>query len=497
MNANGRLACLLNQAMQTGPGSVSPDMFKRICAAIPLLLWCALAPAATLPEIDAEIARIRSQHGVAGVAAVVVDRDAIVLQHYSGVQNWDTAVPVTAATWFRAGSVTKVFTGLALLAAQRQGHIDIDAPVAAQLPPRPPGEDLPFQNPWEAEHPLYVADLMEHTAGWFDMSRAEFGSQDPAPLTLERALAVRPQSRRSHWPPGMHSVYSNSGPGMAAWLVERRSGESFDQLMQKTVFGPLGMDASLRLEPSMEDTLATGYDTDGVSVIPYWHILYRPSGGLNLRPLAMARFLQMMLNGGRLDGRQVFSAAQLHRLQTPTRSLAARAGMKFGYGLGIYTSIHRGHVLYGHGGDGDGYLAHFAYSLESGRGYFVVINAFSHPPLRALKTLLADALIQNLAPLEAPPVAPLALPLLEKYSGTYHLAATRFPAANWRERSMRITLQQGALLVHHQGGQDHRIVPLGSQLFRRPGEPVATRAFIQLENGSIVYQEPDDNWLKQ
>ena len=62
---------------------------------------------------------------------------------------------------------------------------------------------------------------------------------------------------------------------------------------------------------------------------------------------------------------------------------------------------------------------------------------------------------------------------------------------------MRITLQQGALLVHHQGGQDHRIVPLGSQLFRRPGEPVATRAFIQLENGSIVYQDPDDNWLKQ
>lgn len=472
-------------------------MFKRMSAGIPWLLLCAVVQAATLPDIDVEIARIRSLHGVAGVAAVVVERDAIVLEHYSGVQNWDSAEPVTAATWFRAGSVTKVFTGLALLAAQRQGQIDLDAPVAAQLPPRPPGEDLPFQNPWEAEHPLYVSDLMEHTSGWFDMSRLEFDSQDPAPLTLQQALALWPQSRRSHWPPGMHSVYSNSGPGMAAWLVERRSGESFDQFIKKTVFEPLGMAASLRLEPSMEDKLATGYDTDGVSVIPYWHILYRPSGGLNLRPVTMARFLQMVLNGGRLDGRQVFSAAQLHRLQTPTRSLAARAGMKFGYGLGIYTSLHRGHVLYGHGGDGDGYLAHFAYSLDSGRGYFVVLNAFSHPALRELKTLLADVLIQDLAPVATPPVASLALPLLEKYSGTYHLVATRFPAAKWRKRSMRIKLQQGTLLVQHQGGQEHTIVPLSSQLFRRPGDPVATRAFTQLENGSVVYQDPDDNWLKQ
>jgi CubicO group peptidase (beta-lactamase class C family) len=462
---------------------------------IAIILASESTPAQTEQEINERLRSIRENHGVSAAAAIIVDQESVLLEHYSGISDRRHPEPVGRDSWFRAGSVTKAFTGLAMVRAEAMGLVRLDRPLLGQLPASE--RSWLFENPWEARQPLYLADLLEHTAGWFDMSQAEFDDKNPAPLSLEQSLKMRPASRVSHWRPGRHSVYSNSGPGLAAYTLELAAGQDFDSWIRQEVFKPLGMSATLLLEGPVIGQLVSGYNTDGKSVIPYWHIVFRPSGGMNVLPREMARFLWMMLNRGVLDGREVFSESQVRRIETPTRSLAARRGLSFGYGLGIYASVHRGRVLYGHGGDADGYLAHFAYSLEAQRGYFVVINAFNHKPLREMKRLLNDFLVQDLPWQEPPPPVTIGDELLASFAGSYQLAAIRFPRDGWREKQMTVRVEGDGLQLRKGEGRWQKLVPSGGGFFRRPADPVATRAFIELEDGSMVFQDPNDNWIKQ
>ncbi len=482
--------------MRPCPAGSELEMRPVILAS--LIAFAGALQADRLAELGDDLRHIQDSHGLAAVAAIVVDRKGVILEHYSGVEDWRSGKAVSSATWFRAGSVTKVFTGLALLRAEELGLVRLDQTVADQLG----GDDLEyaFANPYRATSPLVLADLSEHTAGWFDMSREEFDDKDPTPLTLESALRMRPSSRTSQWPPGRFYAYSNSGPGLAGLVVERASNQAFDQWIKAQVFEPLGMSATLLWSQQIEDQRATGYDHDYRTPIPYWHIVYRPSGDMNLRPVEMERFLRMMLNGGVLDGKQIFSEGQLRRLITPTRTLAARAGLRYGYGLGIYSSIRGGHLLYMHGGDADGYLTHFALSLESGLGYFVVINAFNHASLDAMKKTLDAYLIEGLPAVEPPTEVDIPGPMLERIEGRYTLVSTRFPATGWAQRRLEISRRNGGISVQQSERRWNlkatALAP-GSVLLRRTGDPVATRAVILLDDHQTIYQDSRSSWLKQ
>jgi CubicO group peptidase (beta-lactamase class C family) len=456
-----------------------------------LAVFSCPALADKLADLASGIESIREQHGVSAAAVIVVDAERVLLEHYSGITDWDSQRVVDRDTYFRLGSVTKAFTGLALLRAEEQGKLTLQQSVAEILP------QAQLNNPWADSHPLRVAQLMEHTAGWYDMSAMEFNDKNPKPLSPAEALALHPQSRLMHWPPGWHSEYSNSGPGMASYVIEQATGKNFDQYIVEQVFKPLGMDsATLLLTEKIDRTRATGYDKDGRTVIPYWHIVYRASGGLNVLPSDMAGFLQMLLNKGRLDERVVFSEAQIKRLETPKTALAAQTGLEYGYGLGIYGSLFKKHVLFGHGGDADGYLAHFKYSRESGKAYLVVINAFNHTPLRAMQALLNEYLVAGLPEPSMPEIPVMEDSVLANYTGLYHLAAVRFPREGWREKTLRIRLEDGRLQTSEKEIKWRRLVPVNQQHFRRVNEPLATAAFIPVEGGRMVLQLRNGNYIR-
>ncbi len=434
---------------------------------------------------------IRREYGIASVSVVLVERDGPTLHRSYGLADLADDRSADAETRYKVGSLSKAFTGLALLRAERRGLSILDRSVLALVP------EASFDNPWEAERPLTVAMLMEHSAGWFDMSREEFDHPAKLPIPLTEALAVRPASRISHWPPGLFSEYSNSGPGLAGHVLERASGESFETFVAREVFAPLAMTtASFLPDPETLRHLAQGYDRDARTPIPYWHILYRPSGGLSLNPHDMAPFLRMLLDRGRIGEDVFLSPEQIARLERPTTTAAARAGLEYGYGLGIQASQHRGRTVYTHGGDGDGYLARFAYSPEAGRGYFVVITAFDHRPLNAMRQALSDWLIEPLPQPSPLPAASVSAETLRRYAGDYWLATVRFPQAGWRERSLSVRVRDGRLYTRRSGEAARELVAVGDRLFRRRHETVATTAFTVLEDGSVALQGPLGNWLK-
>jgi CubicO group peptidase (beta-lactamase class C family) len=360
-----------------------------------LLCCCNGANALSTPdEVGTAIDQLRLQHGVAAVAVVLVDREHVLLARNYGFKDWAGKTSVTDDTRFRAGSITKSFTALAVMRAQARHLLDINQPLRTLAP------GASFENPWEQSHPLTLAHLLEHTAGWRDMSKAEFDSSDPKPLTINEALVLAPASRMSRWEPGTRYEYSNSGAGLVSYVLEKVTHQRFETFMQQEVFAPLGMkSASLIADPDTLAHLAQGYDSDGRTPLLYWHILYRAAAGLNLLPRDMAAFLQMLLNRGKVGEATFLSPADIERMEyshtlPPAEDMAAES-----YGLGIRRYPHRGHLLYGHGGDADGYLSQYAYSLESGRGFFVCITAFNDEAMDAVQGLaedwLTDGILRN------------------------------------------------------------------------------------------------------
>ena len=145
---------------------------------------------------------------------------------------------MTADTIFRIGSVTKMFTALGLIMLDEERKLRLDGPVRELAP------DAPYTNPHEPTHPVTIAQLLEHTAGLQDLTKAEFEHSDPKPLTLEEGLAFEPASRMIRWKPGLHAVYSNAGYGLAGYVLQSVAKMRYEDFIGERIFRPLGMTSS-------------------------------------------------------------------------------------------------------------------------------------------------------------------------------------------------------------------------------------------------------------
>lgn len=439
------------------------------------------AVAADGREIERELDALRAEHGVAGFAVAIVRAGHPPFLGGGGLATREPPRPVTADTLWRVGSVTKSFTGVATLIAAREFGFDLDDPVARHLPAPP------YRNRWEASHPVRIAHLLEHTSGLLDLSRREFDSSDPAPLDLAQAFAVDPQSHITQWPPGLHSSYSNVGAGIASLVIERLSGQTFEDFLASRVLQPLGMrDSGLLLDDRARARLATGYDRDGRSVMPYWHVIFRAFGGLNATTADMAKYLDWLL---RADGAPLLTAEERARMEIPQTTLTARTGLRYGYGLGLYAYEHEGQLWMGHGGDADGYLSRLGYLPGAGLGYFLTINAFNGDALEAMQARIETLLTRDRPRPLPPPVATLMPAQLEIFAGCYAAATRRF---GWTTEDvdlfLSVRVEGDRLVARNPNGRKREWVPVNAAHFRRPDEPVATLGFARDEEGTLFLQ---------
>ncbi|NNF16419.1 MAG: beta-lactamase family protein [Gammaproteobacteria bacterium] len=384
---------------------------------------------------------------------------------------------VTADTLFRVGSITKSFTGLTALrlARHHKGLLQLQATAVI---------DNVVQDPFN-ETPVTLQALLEHTAGLNDLSQAEFDVQD-ADITFAEALNVSPRTRVLKWAANRHSSYSNAGYGIAGYMLEKVTHKRYEELVHEQLLAPLNMNASGFYLAAGGPPLAVGYNSDGVSRLPYWHMIYRSFAGLNSTPRDMARFLSALLTAGTGDSTWL-TKAERQRFENPQTTLAARTGLDYGYGLGNYHWFRKGARFHGHGGDADGYLSHYAYNHESGLGYFVVITAFKHPVLRAMRDELEDFIAGHTSPVTAP-THPLEPAQLKQWTGQYAPVTQRFGGAPAGAATLEIRLVNGQLETRHEDIQ-HALIAVSERHFRREWQPQATYAFIV--DGDDTYLQGD------
>ena len=434
--------------------------------------------------LKAEIRKILDENRIPGASVALVDGDRTIWAGGVGTADVAGGVEVTPNHLFRIGSISKSFTALAVLHAAEGGLLDLDTPVRELAP------EVEFTNAWEETHPVTVAMVMEHTAGFDDIHFREYAKVDDPGMTLAEGLAYNPGSRVSRWRPGTHMSYSNSGPAIAAYVVEKITGKAFEDYVREHVFAPLGMDSSTFRFPRDAALLAKGYEADGVREAGYDHIIVRPSGGMNASAREMARYLRMMINRGTLDGVRLLDPETITRMETPTTTLAARAGLTYGYGLGNFTSILNGHLFHGHNGGITGFASTSAYSPQLGVGFFVSINKPSSG-IRDIAALLGERLT---AGFEKPrgAVAALSDEELQAMTGWYQNVTPRQQLAYVVTRFFEVshvTLEGGQIFLAPLGGEKTALVPVTATSFRFENEPVARVFRVVDDEGDAILQQ--------
>lgn len=355
-----------------------------------------------LTELQAAVEKIRVDTQTPAIGIALVNHEGPQWIAGLGLASLEQQTPADENTLFRIGSISKMFVGIAVLKLVEEGRVSLDDKLRDLAP------DIAFENPWEETHPVRLVHLLEHTTGWDDMSLAEYAYAAPDSMSLKDGLDYRPASRKSRWIPGTRMAYCNTGPAVAAYIVEKITGQRFEDYVQELVFDPLQMDStSFYFSQAYAERGASLY-ADG-KLQDYWQIITRPAGSVNSSAADMANFLYMLIQRGAVEGRQIISPASMARMEVAKTTLGSAAGITAGYGLHNYTSGYKNyHVAFrGHNGGMEGALAELAYVPELNAGYVFMINTGNYQAMDSISKLLRGFLLRDMRP---PEISPAPLP---------------------------------------------------------------------------------------
>jgi CubicO group peptidase (beta-lactamase class C family) len=356
---------------------------------------------------------------IPGAQIVLIEDGEVSLSYTFGVSNREAETPVTQNTVFRAGSISKSFIGVALMMAAEDGLLSLDMRVADAAP------DVEFINPWEDTDPLTLAHVMEHTAGFYDISLQEFLMNDPG-ITIAEGLAINPRNRISRWRPGTYQSYANSGPPIAAHALELVRDQDYDTILRESVLRPLGMEGSdLQLTRAVERRISNSYTESLDGPVPYFHILMRPSGALNTTALELSQFVRMLIGRGAVDGVRLLSPESVDRIErSETLEAVQFYGLDATYGLGNGPVYHDSLVFRGHGGSIDAFNATYAYAPELRDGYVIMLNGDDSRAAQTLAETLANYILRDFEP-DLPTPYDVDQDELAAYAGYYYSRTPR------------------------------------------------------------------------
>ena len=337
-------------------------------------LWLSLSAFAEephLPGVGAAMQELVAKQEVSGAVTVVVAKDKVLHIESTGLADVATKRPMTPDTLFWIASMSKPVTGAAILMLQDEGKLKASDPVAKYLP-----EFANLKTPSGKAANLTITQILTHTSG---LGEAGGPAQKEA-KTLADLVPIW-LATPMQFEPGEKWKYCQSGINAAARIVEVVSGQTFDVFLEQRLFAPLGMkDTTFYPTDAQRTRLVTPYaknkETGTLEVVAprefYEGTRNRPpqgNGGLYSTPHDYARFAQMLLAGGTLEGRRYLSPEAMKFLATPQTAdgmpvgffqndTFGQHGTKYGWGLGtsILRTPHEGVAAmlspgtFGHGG---------------------------------------------------------------------------------------------------------------------------------------------------
>jgi len=440
----------------------------------------------TLPELQKAMKDVVDKAHMPGAGIALVSNGELLWCGGIGKADLASGRDITCDTEFRVGSISKSFVALALLKLQEEGKINLEARLQDVAP------EVPVKNSWESTNPVRIVNLLEHTAGFDDMQASEvYNFKDPYDFSLLEVFKRFPEPQDVRWPPSTRMSYSNPGFGIAGYLVEKTAGKPFDQYIRETILRPIGMmNADFPFTDANKPLLATAYDGNPPHALPgYPYIYLRPAGDLKASPGELAKFVQFFLRRGKSSDSQIVKPESIIRMETVESTLAAKNGLRLGYGLANYTEVVGGVVTHGHDGGIDGFISTYRYMPEQNWGYVVLLNSTqSYQSILDLNALAIDFLSKDFPKPQQPAVSIPAADL-EKFAGYYAPRAPRSQFLSFAEDltgGLRIRVINGQLTRSTLFGKPEPLIPVGKSFFREEKEPEATSVFIPREDGGMA-----------
>jgi CubicO group peptidase (beta-lactamase class C family) len=250
------------------------------------------------PWLDEMMGKAMQHQPIAGAVMVVVKDGNVLLAKGYGYADVAAKKPVDpAATLFRVGSISKLFTWTAVMQLVEQHKLDLDADI---------NRYLDFSIPPRDGKPITLRDLMTHTAGLEQVTKDLF-VPDANSLISNEAWVKRWVPAQIH-PVGEVPAYSNYGAALAGYIVQRVSGQPFDAYIEQHIFQPLDMQhASFRqpLPASLQADMALSYKSPHEPPHPFELIPAAPAEALSISGSDMARFMIAHLQYGRAGEAQL------------------------------------------------------------------------------------------------------------------------------------------------------------------------------------------------
>jgi len=263
-------------------------------------------------RLDGLLAELAGELRVPGAACGVLLGDELAVAT-SGVANVATGVPVTPATLFQIGSITKLYTATLVQQAQAAGVVSLDEPVRAQL------QEFMVADPG-ATIEITPRHLLTHTSGIEGDHLVDTGWNADA---LQRYLATLVGLGQIH-PTDESFSFCNTGYGVAGRLLEVATGEHFDRVLRRRLTRPLGCRATLTLpQHVLLHSVAVGHaQTPGADPVRQgrWTLTRSngPMGGIMAPPGELLAFARMHLDWGQAaDGTDLLPPADVEAMQQP------------------------------------------------------------------------------------------------------------------------------------------------------------------------------------
>jgi len=302
--------------------------------------------------------------GVPGAIVVVVKDGKPLVQKGYGYADWDKGLPVDPErTLFRPGSISKLFTWTAVMQLVEQGKLDLDADL---------NRYIDFKIPARNGKALTLRHVLTHTTGLEEAGRAlivygEHGADN------EKVLKgyIPPYL----YDPGTTQGYSNWATGLAGYIVQRVSGQSFDDYVEQHIFAPLRMTQSTFRQPlpqKLRAQMSQGYTSVDEAPKGFEVVSLPPAGSLSAPGADMARFMLAFLGQGELDGGRILKPETVKLMHTRiTRGMPDLNGI----GLGFYQQDLNGRRAVGHGGDTNLFHSDLILLPDENIGIYVSVNA--------------------------------------------------------------------------------------------------------------------------
>ena len=314
-------------------------------------------------------AQLRSRD-IAGAVVAVVKDDGVLLAKGYGFADFEKQKPVVAEeTLFRPGSIAKLFTAIAVMQLVEQGRLDLDRDVR---------DYVDFEITRRYPEPITLRRILTHTAGWEETIKNLFVPAEGNIGSLRDYLvaAMPVQIFR----PGSVPSYSNYAITLAGYIVERTSGQRFDEYIAQHVLQPLGMRSSTfaqPLPPELASRMSNGYQSAGKRPKPFELVQAGPAGALTSSAADMSRFMLALLHEGTLEGASILRPETLREMQS--RQFELHPALH-AMGLVFMDYSANEQTIWGHGGDTIYFHSDMMVMPQARVGVFISYNSAGARP---------------------------------------------------------------------------------------------------------------------